>query len=279
MPFRRLLTVLASVAFLSVTGTSHAEANYDYNPLVSGHRGTLVGAPESTMAAFRYAKESGADIIEFDVYWTKATRFTPSYMVVIHDYSLDRTTNGTGNVIDKTWPQLKKLNAGDGQKIPLFKDVLAYAKANNLQTNAEIKGNINSAQRNGAKSTITNWQAKRYISVLKKYGMTNRNTMSSASKSIIRTIQKNDPDRTVTTALISYTGAETIREVQSYGHSYMPTWKRVSPATVGMLAQANVKTFIWPIQTKEDFEAAYATRAAVLVGNNPKDVVKWLKEK
>jgi glycerophosphoryl diester phosphodiesterase len=275
---RRILAILMIVGVAACNLPTPSQA-VGYHPLVSGHRGAnnKSGVPESTMAAFKYAKASGADIIEFDVYWTKATPGHPSYMVVIHDPTVNRTTNGSGWVTSKTWSQLKRLDAGRGQHIPLFKDVIVYAKQHGLRMNAEIKGNISQARPSRTASTITNGQAKRYISVLAKYGMTGRNVMSSASKSVVRKIQSNDTRNRIETALISYVDDSAV-VAKSYGDTYMPTWKQVTPTDVRELKTEGVDTYIWPIRTYDDFQKAYATRAAVLVGDDPAAVVKWVAE-
>jgi glycerophosphoryl diester phosphodiesterase len=76
-------------------------------PLVIAHRGASLRAPENTMAAFRLAAELGADGIELDV---KLTR--DGQIVVHHDMTLDRTTNGSGKVKDFSLSEIKELDAG-----------------------------------------------------------------------------------------------------------------------------------------------------------------------
>src|SRR4051812_39554777 len=77
-------------------------------PLLVAHRGGSLLAPENTMAAFRPAiADWGADMIEMDVHLTKDGR-----VVVIHDPTVDRTTNGTGRVVDHTLDELRRLDAG-----------------------------------------------------------------------------------------------------------------------------------------------------------------------
>ncbi|CAB3995962.1 glycerophosphodiester phosphodiesterase 1-like [Paramuricea clavata] len=73
---------------------------------VIGHRGSTMEAPENTLAAFRHAAENGADAVEFDVDFTK-----DGHAIVIHDATVDRTTNGTGGVCDYTLQEIRKLNA------------------------------------------------------------------------------------------------------------------------------------------------------------------------
>ncbi len=95
-------------------------------PLIIAHRGASAYAPENTMAAFNKAVDLSADGIEFDVKCSK-----DGEMVIIHDQTLERTTNGSGRVIDTNFRDLKKLDAGgyfspdfQGEKIPLLSDVL-----------------------------------------------------------------------------------------------------------------------------------------------------------
>ncbi|MFN2234495.1 MAG: glycerophosphodiester phosphodiesterase [Anaerolineales bacterium] len=88
-------------------------------PKVIAHRGASAHAPENTMAAFQLAFDQGADGIELDVMLNKENR-----VVVIHDDTVDRTTNGTGKVSQMTLEQLKFLDAGDGERIPTLSEVL-----------------------------------------------------------------------------------------------------------------------------------------------------------
>src|SRR4051812_24485841 len=71
------------------------------------HRGASAWAPENTLAAFRLAQEMGADGFELDVQLTGDDQ-----IVVIHDGSVNRTTNGTGRIAELSLSQLKRLDAG-----------------------------------------------------------------------------------------------------------------------------------------------------------------------
>ncbi|RLF07703.1 MAG: hypothetical protein DRJ64_02485 [Thermoprotei archaeon] len=83
------------------------------------HRGYSGMYPENTLLAFREAIKIGADMIEFDVRVSG-----DGVPVVIHDPSVDRTTNGHGLVKDLTLEELKKLDAGLGEKIPTLQETL-----------------------------------------------------------------------------------------------------------------------------------------------------------
>lgn len=98
-----------------------------------GHRGAAGYEPENTLLSFRKAIDLKVDMIEFDVQLCKSGE-----AVVIHDYSLERITNGSGYVVDKTLAELQKLNAGKGQKIPTLKESLE-AIGNKASVNIELK--------------------------------------------------------------------------------------------------------------------------------------------
>ena len=95
-------------------------------PLVIAHRGASVAAPENTIAAFERALADGADAIELDVHLSR-----DDHPVVIHDGTLERTTNGSGPVRGHTMRELKRLDAGAwrgptfvGQRLQTLQEVL-----------------------------------------------------------------------------------------------------------------------------------------------------------
>ncbi len=94
---------------------------------VSAHRGDNHNAPENTIPAFRLAVEKGAPQIELDVHISR-----DGQLVIIHDDTVNRTTNAKGKVEDFTFDELRKLDAGSwfgpqyaGTQIPTFSEVLA----------------------------------------------------------------------------------------------------------------------------------------------------------
>lgn len=105
------------------------------------HRGAMLTHPENTIAAFQAAIRAGAQMIEFDVYLTRDEK-----LVVIHDRTVDRTTNGTGLVSELTLQQIKELDAGSwkspefaGENVPTLKEVLAVMPEN-IWLNVHLKG-------------------------------------------------------------------------------------------------------------------------------------------
>ncbi len=115
-------------------------------PFVLGHRGASHAAPQNTLAAFRKAVDAGADGIELDVHLSR-----DGVPVVIHNDSVDATTDGHGLVREMTLVQLKALDAGAhfdaafaGERIPTLEEVLAEVGPR-LLTNIELKAGQTSA--------------------------------------------------------------------------------------------------------------------------------------
>ncbi|MHB1948232.1 MAG: glycerophosphoryl diester phosphodiesterase [Gammaproteobacteria bacterium] len=118
-----------------------ASNNLLIKPSVIAHRGASLYAPENTLAAFRKAKELGVTWVEFDVMLT-----LDDEVVVIHDETLERTTNGVGRVCDFPLSYLKTLDAGSwfnlsfaNERIPTLHEVIALLNQLKLSANIEIK--------------------------------------------------------------------------------------------------------------------------------------------
>ncbi len=105
------------------------------------HRGAMVTHPENTLVAFNEAVNAGAHMVELDVWLTQDNE-----MVVIHDGTVDRTTNGTGKVSDFTLAEIKQLDAGGwkspefaGERIPTLEEALGVMPVN-IWLNIHLKG-------------------------------------------------------------------------------------------------------------------------------------------
>jgi glycerophosphoryl diester phosphodiesterase len=110
-------------------------------PLIIGHRGAAMRAPENTLAGFTVAKRLGASWVEFDV---QATR--DHCPVLLHDARLDRTTNGRGLVAEQTLAEIAKLDAGNwfaaefrGERVPTLDAALALLDELNIGAMIEVK--------------------------------------------------------------------------------------------------------------------------------------------
>ena len=114
----------------------------DASIVVAGHRGYRSEYPENTLLAFDKALAAGVDMLEFDLRLSK-----DNVIMVIHDETVDRTTNGSGKVCDHTAEELKRLDAGApfgaefaGQRVPEFKELCELLKTHpDVLLNVEIK--------------------------------------------------------------------------------------------------------------------------------------------
>lgn len=148
-------------------------------PLILAHRGASAYAPENTLAAFRLAQELGADGIELDVQLTR-----DKIPIVIHDFTVDRTTDGTGRVRNLTMGEIARLDAGfwktedyRGEKIPTLSqvfDALAdwlnpIGRARPCLINVELK--TTRVRTDGLERAVLN--------VIARHGVENRVLLSS----------------------------------------------------------------------------------------------------
>jgi glycerophosphoryl diester phosphodiesterase len=109
---------------------------------VCAHRGAMATHPENTLAAFQEAVRLGAHMIEFDINLTKDER-----IVLMHDPTVDRTTDGSGRVTDLTFEEIRRLDAGawkgtrfSGERVPTLEETLSMMPVN-IWLNVHTKGN------------------------------------------------------------------------------------------------------------------------------------------
>jgi glycerophosphoryl diester phosphodiesterase len=99
-----------------------------------GHRGARGEKPENTLLGIRYALELGLDGVEIDVHLSKDEE-----LIIIHDETLDRTTNGHGLITKSTIKEIKKLDAGLGEKVPTLSEVIDLMKEFDKELLIEMK--------------------------------------------------------------------------------------------------------------------------------------------
>ncbi|AVH60308.1 MULTISPECIES: glycerophosphodiester phosphodiesterase [Streptomyces] len=101
------------------------------NFVTIGHRGVMGVEPENTLRSFIAAQHAGLDLIELDLHLSK-----DGALVVMHDTEVDRTTDGSGPIAEKTLAELRTLDAGHGERVPVFEEVLDAVRT---PLQAEIK--------------------------------------------------------------------------------------------------------------------------------------------
>lgn len=121
---------------VAATTPARAPAPLAPAPLVVAHRGMtgIAGIGENTLSAMEYAANHGVRVLEFDIRWT-----SDDVPVAMHDQTLDRTTNCTGNVSSQTWAYLEANCRVGTQPIPKISEITDLARERGLAISPEIK--------------------------------------------------------------------------------------------------------------------------------------------
>jgi glycerophosphoryl diester phosphodiesterase len=135
---------------------------------IIAHRGYSAKFSENTLAAFQAAMDVGADMIEFDVSMSK-----DRVPVIMHDETLNRTTNGLGKVAEFTLKELKKLQVGTDQVIPTLEEVLQLTQGK-IPLHIEIKTEAVGSEIAGGVEELT-------LQLIEKYGFSSTCIVSSFS--------------------------------------------------------------------------------------------------
>ncbi|TCD28077.1 glycerophosphodiester phosphodiesterase [Bacillus wiedmannii] len=150
------------------------------------HRGVMNLAPENTLPAFEIAARYGFEFIEFDISVT-----SDAVLIINHDDTVDKMTNGTGKVSNLTYAQIQGMNvdAGaninvyEGTKLCTFEDVLKVAVKRNLVPFVELKNIVNQTR-----------DCMNVYSLLKKYGLTKKSVILTYNKAWLEIIRGIDKD-------------------------------------------------------------------------------------
>lgn len=237
---------------------------------VYAHRGCSGRYPENTMLAFQKAYETGCYGIELDVQMTK-----DGELVIIHDESVDRTTDGTGWVRDFTLADLRKLNAaklhskeGDFQAIPTFDEYCAWAQDKPLVTNIELKTSV---------FYYTGIEDKT-LDMVKKYHLEERVVFSSFNHLSVIRIKQLAPEIPCG-ALVEHCGLGNAGAYcKLYGFEYFhPGYKALDDAAVAECKEHGIGLNVWTVNDMGDLEQLYEWGAESAITNYPEVALAWVK--
>ena len=236
-------------------------------PLIIGHRGASAHAPENTLTAFRLAREQGADGIEFDV-----KRCKTGEVVIMHDVSVDRTTNGRGNVHELTLAELRALDAGNGERVPLLDDVfeeLGRRGSPDFLFNVEV----------------TNYQTKRdgleesVVRVVRRHNMAHRVLFSSFNPFSVHQLAalgSNIP-RAVLVAPDQPIWLRNVWLGPFVSHQFRhPHYSMVRLDMVEVLKWNYLRVNAWTVNEPADIKRVAACGVTGLIGDSPKTMKEVL---
>ncbi|RII09309.1 Glycerophosphoryl diester phosphodiesterase [Streptomyces sp. YIM 130001] len=205
------------------------------NFLFIGHRGVMGVEPENTLRSFVRAEQAGLDLIELDLHLSK-----DGALVVMHDAQIDRTTDGKGAITEKTLSELRELDAGGGERIPVFEEVLDAVQA---PLQAEIKDVA---------------AARALADVMNARGLAPRVEVISFHDEALAEITRLVPG--VRTALVaSRYGPEVVERATAVGAGTLVlNIRRLTLETAELARKADLRTFGWVVNTQDQLRLVRA---------------------
>lgn len=216
--------------------------------IVIAHRGASGYAPENTMAAFQKAFEMKAEFIELDVMLSK-----DGVPVLFHDQTLDKKTDGTGEVKEYTFAELQQLDAGSwfseefsDEKIPSLEEVLSWASGK-MALNIEIK---TEAWREDPERSIE----PRVVQLVRESGMSDHIIFSSFDYRILRRLNELAPElRTAVLYEPSQSGEKDpvtlVSELQANAFNCSAT--QLTPEWMNQLKTAGIPVLVYTVNDPE----------------------------
>lgn len=214
------------------------------NFLISAHRGNSSVAPENTLISFQKAIDVGADFFECDVKFTN-----DDSIVTFHDQTLNRTTNGYGDISSYNYSVLKNLDAGYqtkfgylyyGEQIPTLREALILAK-NKIKVEIEIK-DFN--------------MADDVVSIINDLEMENQVLVISFKLSEIQRVKQLDSSIPVKYLVGTSWGQNEINELLAIGGEYIGPNGVPSPNQVQLAHSNNIKIISYTLNSESQIEAA-----------------------
>ncbi|MGW4444915.1 glycerophosphodiester phosphodiesterase [Streptomyces sp. NPDC004682] len=205
------------------------------NFLTIGHRGVMGVEPENTLRSFVAAQQAGLDVIELDLHLSK-----DGALVVMHDAEVDRTTDGSGAISEKTLAELRALDAGLGERVPVFEEVLDAVSA---PLQAEIKDVA---------------AAKALAEVMHRRDLVSRVEVLSFHDEALAEISRLVPG--VRTALVaSRYGTDVVDRAVAVGATILClNIRRLTQEVVEKARAADLRIFAWVVNTQDDLRLVRA---------------------
>ncbi|WP_300267930.1 glycerophosphodiester phosphodiesterase family protein [Microbacterium sp.] len=231
---------------------------------IIGHRGDSQAAPENTMPAFASTAEAGAEYFEIDLRLS-----SDGVPVVIHDKTVDRTTDGEGLVAELTIDELRSLDAGSwfddsfaGTAIPTLDEVLAHAAAGDAGVVIEYKGAWSATEVAGT------------VEMIQDAGLEGEVITQSFSKKTVANIAQVAPGLPVGW-LTKTIDSSIVATAQKIGADAVNP-NRVGPRGVDLAHRAGLGVFVWTHDDDPDWAALTSMGVDGIITNRPGALVEWM---
>jgi glycerophosphoryl diester phosphodiesterase len=232
---------------MPITTSRWSDPDAPSRPLILGHRGAPLEAPENTLAAFRLAVEQGADGVELDV-----QRSRDGVPVVIHDETLERTVGVPGAVADLSWAELARL--GDGAAVPSLERALEWAAGAGAWVNVEIKAP-------GVEEET--------LAAVARTGMRRRVIVSSFDAAIVRRVGERAPDVHLYLLSEEWDGTLPRRAAECGARGVCLGVDAATPAALERLAAESLPVVVWTVDDEGRMRALLRGGVAGLITNRP----------
>ena len=222
---------------------------------IIAHRGARASEPENTVIAMNKAFECGADAVEVDL------RFTCDHkLVVIHDDTLERTTNGTGKVSDMTIEQLRALDAGKGERIPELSEALSVAKRYSRPLVIELK------------EEGMEWQVLEEVT---EAGLGDKVIISSFIHTSLRNLKEKAPE-IKTGVIIASVPVNPVRLVQdAKADVIFAKYSRITREFIdACVGYEGIEVYLWTVNTIDDLNNAISYGVDGVVTDNPCELIR-----
>ncbi len=228
-------------------------------PLIIGHRGASAAAPENTLAAFGLAAEQGAHGVELDVRLS-----ADGNVVVIHDATVDRTTNGAGPVSRLSAAELRALDAGMGQPVPTLDDVF-QAFGPSLLYNVELKDY--GLWGNGLEGAVADR--------IGAYHLHNQVVVSSFDQLALRRAQRH-LSATTMTGTLWMSGPRALRHLLVSAPADHPHYPLVDEEYMAWARSRNLRVHVWTIDEPDEARRLANLGVHALITNRPAEIAAIL---
>ncbi len=239
-------------------------------PFVVAHRGVSAFYPENTRASFQAAIDLKVDWIELDVVTT-----ADNIIIVSHDTTADRCTNGSGLFHEMTWEQVQKLDAGigfdarfSGERIPTLEDVITMLEETSIRLCVEIKGRTPDENLTTARTTVALLQARNFI---------HRTSISSFEPGCLRAIREWEPRIAVNLDPTPQDGSlspdELCEQCLSSGANFMShTYEHLTPAHIDAARAHGLALWAWTVNDAEAMRRMIALDVEAILSDDPAKV-------
>lgn len=239
---------------------------------VAGHRGDSYNYYENTLSAFKGAIDVGSDMIETDLHLT-----LDGELVLIHDDTVNRTTNGTGRVDKMTFDELRALNAGDSQKheqIPTLRELFELLSGTDVTVNLEIKEYYSKENEQRCIKCIEDT-----ISLVEEYGMSEKCLINSFDAWVLEYVYKKYGKKYPLHGFYPYNELSNVT-INPDEYLYCACiFDNQRKEHYDYLIEHGIEPWIGASVTqKSKLEVCLKNGARLITTNNPRDIIEKLEE-